>query len=135
MTFRQTPDSFDPAEVQRLLKQSYWASNRTLEVVAKCLEHSLCFGFVNEEDGKLMAFARVVTDHVLIAYLCDVIVDEPHRGKGLGKELMGRIMAHPDLVNLRHFLLATRDAHSLYSRFGFLPLADPTRWMNKHQEI
>ncbi len=104
MEFHQSPHLFDSAEVQRLLKQSYWAPERPLDVVARSMEHSLCFGFL-DANGRLAAFARVVTDYTLFAYLCDVIVDEPYRGDSLGKQLMDAVMAHPDLQNLRHFML------------------------------
>ena len=66
-----------------------------------------------------MAFARVVTDHSTFAYLCDVVVDSEFRGIGLSKRLMKEIMATPSLNGLRRFILATRDAHSLYRKFGF----------------
>jgi hypothetical protein len=37
----------------------------------------------------------------------------------------------PDLQGLRRWVLATRDAHSLYEKFGFAALKFPERWMEK----
>jgi GNAT superfamily N-acetyltransferase len=78
---------------------------------------------------ELAGFARVVTDHATFAWLCDVFVLPPHRGKGVSKRLMDAVTAHPDLGRVRNFMLATRDAHGLYAKYGFTPLAEPSRWM------
>jgi len=70
-----------------------------------------------------------VTDHATYAWLCDVFVLPAHRGNGVSRLLMDAVMAHPDLKVVRNFVLATRDAHGLYERYGFAPLAQPDRWM------
>jgi GNAT superfamily N-acetyltransferase len=72
-----------------------------------------------------------VSDFATFAWLCDVYILEEYRGRGIGKWLMETILAHPDLQGLRRFLLATRDAHELYSRYGFTLLHNPSRWMEK----
>jgi GNAT superfamily N-acetyltransferase len=79
--------------------------------------------------GQQVAFARVVSDHAVFAYLMDVFVVPEFRGRGISKALMRAVLDHSDLQNLRLFLLGTRDAHGLYERFGFRPLADPGRMM------
>jgi GNAT superfamily N-acetyltransferase len=79
--------------------------------------------------GKQVGFARVITDRATFAYLADVFVVESHRGRGLSKLMMQSIMAHPELQGLRRWSLVTRDAHRLYSAFGFLPVAKPEMWM------
>ncbi len=66
-----------------------------------------------------------MTDRTTFAYLCDVYVLDEHRGRGLGKWLMEVVVAHPDLQGLRRFVLATRDAHGLYDKYGFEPLRRP----------
>jgi GNAT superfamily N-acetyltransferase len=70
-----------------------------------------------------------VTDRATFAYLADVYVLEGHRGHGLARWLMDVVVAHPDLQGLRRFLLATRDAHGLYAKLGFTPLAHPEYFM------
>lgn len=113
--------------VHRELSSSYWAKNIPFETVKKAAENSISFNvFTGKEQ---VAFARVITDKSTFAYLCDVIVTEKHRRKGIGKELMQFIMAHPDLQGLRRFTLATHDAHSLYEKFGFGPPKFPGRQM------
>lgn len=112
-----------------LSKESYWARERTLEQTERAVENSLCFGVYKGENQ--IGFARVVTDYATFAYIGDVFILEKHRGKGLSKWLMEIIVSHPDLQNLRRWLLATRDAHALYEKFGFTELKFPARWMEK----
>jgi GNAT superfamily N-acetyltransferase len=114
-----------------LSQRSYWAQDRTLATVEKTIEHSLCFG-VYAADGQQAGFARVVTDYATFAWLCDVFILETHRGQNLGKWLIETIVAHPDLQGFRNFLLATRDAHELYRRYGgFDTLPTPEKWMKR----
>jgi GNAT superfamily N-acetyltransferase len=114
-----------------LSTSSYWAANIPLETVQKSIENSLCFGVFHL--GKQIGLARVITDKATFAYLADVFIDEGYRGRGLSKWLMEEIMKHPDLQGLRRMLLATRDAHGLYAKFGFEPLTHTDRWMQIHR--
>jgi GNAT superfamily N-acetyltransferase len=99
-------------------------------VVARSIEGSLCFGLY-APDGSQAGFARAVTDAATFAYIADVFVLEPHRGQGLGVWLVQTVLAHPDLQGLRRTVLATLDAHGLYTARGFAPLRNPERWMEK----
>lgn len=112
-----------------LVNQSYWAKNRTLEQMEIVIENSLCFGVFKNE--KQVGFARVVTDFATFAYLGDVYILDEFQGKGLGKWLMEVVINHPDLQGFRRWILATRDAHTLYEKFGFTELKHPPRWMEK----
>ena len=117
----------DVDAIHAYLSRSYWAQGIPRDVVAKAIAGSLCFGiFENEQQ---VGFARVTTDRATFAYLCDVYVLEDHRGRGLATWLMEAVVAHPDLQGLRRFLLATRDAHHLYEKFGFVSLARPDIFM------
>jgi GNAT superfamily N-acetyltransferase len=113
--------------IHAFLQTTYWAAGRPREVVERSLEHSLCFGVY--ESGRQIAFARVVSDRAVFAYLMDVFVLPEFRGRGISKMLLREILDHPDLQGLRFFLLGTRDAHGLYEQFGFEPLAHPDRWL------
>jgi len=116
--------------IHRFLSQeSYWAAERTKEQTITALENSICFGIYdgNEQVG----FARVVSDCATFAYIGDVYVIGTHRGRGLSKWLMQTIIDHPELQGLRRWILATRDAHGLYSQFDFEPLRFPERWMER----
>jgi GNAT superfamily N-acetyltransferase len=117
----------DGEAIYRYLSESYWAKARSRAAVERSLTNSLCFGLY--EDGKQIGLARVVSDFATFAYLCDVYVLDAYQGKGLGLWLLQSVMSHPDLQNLRRWLLATRDAHSLYRKAGFTELQTPERWM------
>jgi N-acetylglutamate synthase-like GNAT family acetyltransferase len=121
---------FDVVAIHRFLTQSYWSPGVPLTVVKRAMANSLCFGVLFE--GQQIAFARVITDKATFAYVADVYVLPEHRGRGLSLRLMEQIVQHPDLQGLRRILLATRDAHSLYKKFGFKPLAAPEIMMEVH---
>ena len=124
------PDRLDLTTIHRFLSESYWARGIPLETVRESIRNSLCFGLY--EGDRQVGFARVVTDRATFAYLADVFVLESHRGRGLGKRLVAEVMAHPSLQGLRRWLLVTRDAHALYARHGWKPLAAPERLMELH---
>lgn len=121
------PQKLDLEATHAYLSRSFWAESIPKETVARSMANSLCFGLF--DGANQVGFARVVTDHATYAYLCDVYVLESHRGHGLGKWLIETVMAHPDLQGLRRFQLVTRDAHGLYSRYGFAAPAHPERHM------
>lgn len=126
--------STDPARmnvdaIHAYLSRSYWAEGVPREIVERSLLGSLAFGLFHR--GAQVGLARVVTDRATFAYLCDVYVLEEHQGRGLGRWLVETVMAHQDLQGLRRFSLVTRDAHALYSTFGFSALASP----GGHMEI
>jgi N-acetylglutamate synthase-like GNAT family acetyltransferase len=110
--------------IHKFLTRSYWAGGIPRATVARSIENSLCFGVYDGADQ--IGFARVISDFATYAYIADVFVLEPYRERGLGKELMASIMAHPDLQGLRRWSLGTRDAHGLYSQFGFKPVDNPS---------
>lgn len=100
------------------LRATYWAGSRSRAVIRKSIRNSLCFGIYERRGKRQVAFARIVTDAATISWLCDVVVDRKERGKGLGKLLVSTVSAHP-AVRARTCILATRDAHGLYEKFGF----------------
>jgi len=101
-----------------LSEESYWAKGIPKHIVEKAIANSLCFGLFYEDEQ--VGFARLVTDKATFAYLADVFIVESHRRKGLSKWLMQTIQSHPELQNLRRWLLTTKDAHGLYEQFGWI---------------
>jgi GNAT superfamily N-acetyltransferase len=121
--------SIDPARldldlVHGMLTASYWSPGIPQEVVRRAISGSMAFGVYSTGGGQV-GFARVVTDRATFAYLADVFVVPAERGRGLSKWLMSVIVGHPELQDLRRWLLGTRDAHGLYTQFGFTPLRAP----------
>jgi GNAT superfamily N-acetyltransferase len=113
-----------------LANQSYWSRNIPFEKVKTAIDNSLNFGLFQKD--KQIGFARVVSDFSTVAYLGDVFVLEEYRGLGLSKWLMEKVMTHPNLQGLRRWILLTSSAHELYKKYGWASLANPGRWMEKH---
>lgn len=111
------PDRLDFDVIHGFLSRSYWAGGRSRERLELAIANSLPFGLYHRTAQ--VGLARVVTDHIVIAFLSDVFVLEEHRGKGLGEWLVDVVTSLPELRRVRRWLLGTRDAHGLYSKFGF----------------
>jgi GNAT superfamily N-acetyltransferase len=121
----------DVAKVHSWLStDAYWALGRSLDTVERAVEGSLSFG-VYAPDGRLVGFARVVTDLATFAWLCDVYIDGEARANGLGTWLVGTVVERLNAAGVRRILLATKDAHGVYEKLGFTPLAKPERWMER----
>jgi GNAT superfamily N-acetyltransferase len=142
------PARLDLEVIHKFLTNCYWARGIPRDVVARSIEHALCFGIYDGSDTAprlakdarhgapgfvQVGFARVISDYATIAYVGDVFVLESHRGRGLSKWLMERVTQHPALQNLRRWILTTRDAHGLYAQVGFTPVKSPERYMELHQ--
>ena len=114
-------EKFDFEYLHAALQKSYWAQLRSFEDNYTAFKNSRAFMLFNQH-GKVLGFARVVTDYVAFAYLADVYINENQRGQGLGKYLVSHILVDPKLAKVKRFMLRTKDAHDLYSKFGFTSL-------------
>lgn len=112
-----------------LAEESYWSQKIPIKLLEKALSNSLNYSIIEVSTKIFVGFARLITDKATFAYLADVFVDESFRGKGLGKWLIETIMNYSEVQNLRFWFLMTRDAHGLYSQFGWKPLSDPQKAM------
>jgi GNAT superfamily N-acetyltransferase len=121
------PARLDQAGIAEFLASSYWAPEIPESVVRRAVEGSLVFGLYDGD--RQIGFARVVTDRATFAWVCDVFVRESHRGQGLGRWLMRCVLAHPELRELRRWMLASTTARGLYAQLGFNALANPERLM------
>ena len=110
-----------------MLTRAYWAVGRPRERTERAIQNSLVFGVYDGD--RQIGVARVVSDYSIFAYLCDVFLHEDYRAHGLGKWLIQTIMEHPDLREMRRWVLVTNDAHGLYKQFGFTSIKDPEHWM------
>ena len=122
------PGRIDLDATWGFLRTAYWSPGVTREVVARSIAGSLCLGLYSP-GGEQAGFARAVSDGATFAWIADVFVLEPHRGRGLGVWMVESLLSHPRLQHLRLTILATADAHGLYERFGFEPI-DGDRFMS-----
>ncbi len=124
------PARVDVDAVHRFLSESsYWAQGRALDIQVAAIANSGLVVGAYDDAGAQVGFARMVTDMATFAWLCDVYVLDEHRGGGLGTAMVRLIVEHSDVRGVRLQLLATADAHGLYARYGYTPLAEPARWM------
>ncbi len=137
MTFEPTVDyTTDLARIDLdrvhdwIASKSYWAGRMPRQVFDRAVRGSLCFGAI--EHGNTLGFCRIITDRATFAYVADVFVAPSRRGQGIGKGLMRAVLAHPELKDLRRWLLVTADAHGLYAQHGFEALLTPERFMERH---
>ena len=129
ITVSTDKNKLDVPFIQNFLKDTYWAKDRTIEVIQISIDNSLCFGiYLNNEQ---IGFARVITDLVSIAYLMDVFIIEEHRGKGYSTILINAMMIEPQLQQIKIWGLATLDAHFLYKKFGFTEVLNPEKLMER----
>lgn len=128
--------SDDPARLQidaihAYLARSYWAQDIPRETVQRSLSNSLCIGAYGP-DAAQVGLARFISDFATFCYVCDVYVLEEHRRHGLAREILKFALRHPKLQGLRRWHLVTRDAHGIYAKYAFKPLAHPDRHMERH---
>jgi GNAT superfamily N-acetyltransferase len=126
-TISTDPNRLDFDIICDFLKRAYWANTRPRERTVRAFQNSLVFGVYDGD--KQIGMARVVSDYSIFAYLCDVFIHEDYRAQGIGKWLMQTIMEHPDLKEMRRWVLVTSDAHGLYEQYGFTTIEDPEHWM------
>ena len=129
-TVSDDPARLDVKAMHAYLRRAYWSQEIPLETVERAARSSLCIG-AYEANGAQVGLTRLISDYATFAYVCDVYVLEEHRGYGLSKAMMAMASEHPKLQGLRRWTLVTLDAHGLYEQFGFRPIANPERFMER----
>ncbi len=124
------PARLDVKAMHAYLKRAYWSQEIPLEIVERAARASLCIG-AYDASGAQVGLARFISDYATFAYVCDVYVLEEHRGRGLSKAMMAMACEHPKLQGLRRWTLVTLDAHGLYEQFGFKPIVNQERFMER----
>jgi ribosomal protein S18 acetylase RimI-like enzyme len=128
-TISTDPASFDFAAIFQFLSEANWWPNLSEQTLSLALRHSLCFSLLEHE--RQIGFARVITDYVTYAYLCDVFIIEERRRQGLGTWLMRSILSHPDLEPLKRISLITHTAQDFYRKLDFRFLSEPDSYMER----
>lgn len=119
-TISDDRDRLDLDVIWGFLRTAYWSPGVPRGTVAASIAGSTPFGLY-APGGEQVGFARVVSDRAVFAWIADVFVLAPHRGRGLGVWLIETILSADPFDHVRTVLLATEDAHGLYERFGFVP--------------
>jgi len=122
-------DKLDIQTVHKEVTSTYWGKGRSMEETMMTIEKSTCFGMYDKNDQQI-AYARMITDGLIFAYIMDVIVFDPYKGKGLGKRLVEHILNQQDVKKVNTVALKTMDAHSFYENLGFKRVGDSKMWMS-----
>jgi GNAT superfamily N-acetyltransferase len=128
-TVRSGLEAVDLDTVHEFLKTTPWAADLSRAALARAIRHSLCFSLF--EENRQIGFARVITDYVTYAYMCDVYVVEAQRRRGLGSWLIRCVLEHPDIASLKRIALITHDAQGFYSLLGFESASRPDNYMER----
>lgn len=114
-----TRDQID--DLHSLYQQEWWTRGRSLDDLLCMLGNTpLIVAFADDETGRLLAFARVLTDFVYKGLILDVIVAADQRGTGLGRKLMEAVINHPHLKAVQHLELYCRpELLPFYQQWGF----------------
>lgn len=124
-TIRDGMSAMDFPTVREWLARTYWTPGIACEVIERAAANSALVLGAFAEHGAQIGFMRVVSDKVRFGYLCDVIVDEPWRGRGVARAMVRHALDHSEFATVRTWTLATRDAHGVYGALGFKPMSDP----------
>ena len=128
MELRFGPDHTDFETVHGWLETSYWSPGVSRERVERAARGSSLVVNAYEKDRQI-GYCRVISDCTSFAWVCDVFVDPSARGNGVARSMIQAALTDPGHKGLRRWLLATKDAHGVYAKLGFEPLAEPERWM------
>jgi GNAT superfamily N-acetyltransferase len=125
----EDPNDLDLDRVVRWIgTDAYWAKGRTRATIERSFANSFPAGLYTP-DGRQVAVARIVSDRATFVWFCDVYVDPEHRGRGLGTTLAGWAVEWAGRHDVKRVILGTLDAHGVYAKVGFTPVAHPERWM------
>jgi GNAT superfamily N-acetyltransferase len=112
-----------------LSTEAYWGKSRSRsDFEAQLATAWRVVGAYETAAGRLVGFARAISDGVAYGYLSDVFVLPDARGTGLGKELVATTIDRGAGASFR-WSLHTSDAHGLYRQFGFAP--PDTRYLER----
>jgi len=122
-------ENMDFDKVTTMLKDAYWSIGIKQEEVKQGAKNSALLVGAYTKDNNQIGYARVISDKTRFGYIMDVIVDEKYRKQGIGQAMVKHILRHPDLKDVYQWLLITKDAHGVYQKLGFKPVASPKDWM------
>lgn len=117
LTWRDDRD-LDPVLVEELLQSAGLTRARSPELLAAMLAGSRWVVSAWEGDT-IVAFGRAVSDGVSNAYVTTVAVRPGWQRRGIGTELMRRLMG--DRPGIKWVLHASAAGERLYPKVGFVP--------------
>ena len=127
---REGIDVVDFKRVHAWLASSYWSPGIDRARVERGAQNSALVLSAFDDAGSQIGFLRVVSDKTRFAYLCDVWIDEAHRGRGIAKAMVQHALDHPDFITITNWTLGTKDAQGVYAALGFRDIREPGAYPN-----
>ena len=99
-------------------RNTFWAKNRTINDLKKCLANSdvIISLWVGNE---IVGFGRALTDGVYRGVLWDIVIDQNHQGKGFGTLIIKNLLSSKKIKNTKKLYLMTTNKEVFYSKFNF----------------
>ncbi len=117
-------------DIHAMLTKAYWCPGISQEEILKGIKNSALTVGAYTEEGKQIGFLRVISDKVNFACLYEAIVHQNFRYQGIGRSMVNYALGHPELKDVKRWLLITEEAHGVYAKCGFRLLPDPEKWMS-----
>ena len=106
-------------KLQKLLDHNaFWAKNRTIYDLKKCLANSdvIVSLWVGNE---IVGFGRALTDGIYRAVLWDIVIDQNYQGKGFGKLIVNSLLTSKKIKKTKKIYLMTSNKKLFYSQLDF----------------
>ena len=106
-------------KLKRLLdNNAFWAQNRTINDLKKCLANSdvIISIWVGKE---IVGFGRALTDGIYRGVLWDIVIDQNYQGKGFGKLIIKNLLSSRKIKNTKKLYLMTTNKKLFYSQVNF----------------
>ncbi|MGW4946037.1 GNAT family N-acetyltransferase [Actinoplanes sp. NPDC004185] len=120
-------------QLLELFASAWWAAGRTEAETRGLLAGSdVVVAVTDRSSGRLVGFARVLTDRTLLALILDVVAAPDVRGVGIGAVIMGAVLAHPWVSRVKSVeLVCQPDLVGFYRRWGFTDEVGRSRLMRR----
>ena len=103
---------------QFLQRNAFWAKDRTINALRKCLANSdviVSIWSQNEPVG----FGRALSDGIYRSVLWDIVIDQDHQGRGYGKMIVKNILESKQIKHTKKVYLMTSSKKLFYSQVDF----------------
>ena len=106
-------------KLQKLLENNaFWAKNRTIKDLKKCLANSNVIVSL-WVDNEIVGFGRALTDGIYRGVLWDIVIDQNYQGKGFGKLIVKNLLSSKAIKNTKKIYLMTTNKKLFYSQLDF----------------
>jgi GNAT superfamily N-acetyltransferase len=123
-------------QLMELFASAWWAAGRTeTETRGILVGSDVVVTVTDRSSGRLVGFARVLTDRTHLALILDVIASPDIRGAGIGTMIMDAVLGHPWITDVKSVeLVCQPDLIAFYRRWDFTDQVGHSRLMRRTAE-